>query len=623
MARRLVSLRRTMFRGRFDRLARKGTLAGPATKPAPVTPAAAQPSLQQQVRERHRRLYGPKSGGRAIPKAVEAASETQATSAEGKISAGMSQPRLVTLPRPPFAVQALNHLSYGATPTTITEFNALGSTDRQRLANYVDWQLDWDNISDAAVESRLTAAGYTTLGKSLTQLWADHVVADPENAVRMRPAAEVQRAAYVRAVYSRRQLREVLVNFWHDHFNVLATDFSTGPVYVHYSRDVIRANAKGNFRAMLEAVAKSTAMLYYLDNINNSRSGPNENFARELLELHTFGAENYLGFTDPFQVPPCPEDPNYPIGYTDIDVYETSAAFTGWSAKNGHWEFPTENDGTFAYRQSWHDAGPKFLLGMLIYPEQPAMKDGRDVLDRLASHPRVAKFICKKLIRRFINDTPSQPLIDSAAAVFRANWQRADQIELTLRHILNSDDFFYSWGRKKRRPFESAVATMRVLGNDWTLRPGHAKSDEFMWRAGFTGHVPYNWAAPNGYPDTGIAWSGSNSYAMTWKLLNWLTEASDADVPLSPILATTRSGVASWTANNLVTFWCQRILGYQPEAARKQVLVNFMAQNGDANSYVILDNDVWQQSDLKRHYNHQRLRSMVSLILMSPEFLSR
>ncbi len=623
MARRLVSLRRTLFRGRFDRFTRRDSLAGPATHPAPATSAAAQPSLQQQVRQRHQRLYGLKGGERAAPKITEAVAETQAASPGGKTSANMSLPRLVTLPRPPFAVQALNHLSYGATPTTIAEFNALGSTDRQRLANYVDWQLDWDNISDAAVESRLTAAGYTTLGKSLTQLWADHVVADPEYAIRVRPATEVQRAAYVRAVYSRRQLREVLVNFWHDHFNVLANEFNTGPVYAHYSRDVIRANAKGNFRTMLEAVAKSTAMLYYLDNINNSRSGPNENFARELLELHTFGAENYLGFTDPFQVPPCPEDPNYPIGYTDIDVYETSAAFTGWSAKNGHWEFPTENDGTFVYRQSWHDAGPKFLLGMLIYPEQPAMKDGRDVLDRLASHPRVAKFICKKLIRRFINDTPSQPLIDSAAAIFRANWQRADQIELTLRHILNSDDFFYSWGRKKRRPFEATVAAMRVLGHDWTPRLDHGKSDEFMWRVGFTGHTPYNWAAPNGYPDTGVAWSGSNSYAMTWKLLGWLTETTETDVPLSPILATSRSGVASWTANNLVTFWCQRILGYQPEAARKQVLVNFMAQNGDPNSYVILDNDVWQQSDLKRHYNHQRLRSMVSLILMSPEFLSR
>ena len=342
-----------------------------------------------------------------------------------------------------------------------------------------------------------------------------------------------------------------------------------------------------------------------------------------MLELHTLGVENYLGFMDPFLVPKCPEDPAYPIGYTDIDVYETSAAFTGWSAKNGHWQFPAENDGTFVYRQSWHDAGPKFLLGMMVYPEQPALKDGRDVLDRLASHPRVAKFICKKLIRRFINDTPSQGLVDSAAAIFRANWKNPKQIEVTLRHILNSDDLYNSWGQKIRRPFEATVAAMRVLGQDWTLRLDHGKSDEFMWRVGYTGHTAYNWPSPNGYPDTAVAWSGANSFAMTWKLLNWMTETSDADVPMSPILAATRSGVASWTANNLVTFWCQRILGYQPAAARKSVLARFMAQNGNAATDVIADNDSWSANDLKKHYNQQRLRSMVSLILLSPEFQTR
>jgi uncharacterized protein (DUF1800 family) len=594
-------------------------------------------ALERQIRQRHLRLYGRRANQampapKQEPEAVASASDAAVAGSPvapivddngGRSMASLSAPRLITLPSPPFAVRMLNRLSYGATAATISEFNALGSTDKQRLANYVDWQLDWDAISDAAVDTRLNQAGYTTLGKPLTQLWNDHVLGDPDNALRVRPGQEVQRAAYVRATYSRRQLREVLVNFWHDHFNVQGTEFSIAPVHVHYDRDVIRANAKGNFRTMLEAVASSTAMLYYLDNLSNSRSGPNENWARELLELHTLGAENYLGFMDPFQVPPCPEDPAYPIGYTDIDVYETSAAFTGWSAKNGHWQFPNENDGTFVYRQSWHDAGPKFLLGKLIYPEQPAMKDGRDVMDRLASHPRVAKFICKKLIRRFVSDTPSQALIDSAAAIFRANWQHPNQIEITLRHILNSEDMINSWGMKNRRPFEATVAAMRVLGHDWTPRLGHGKSDEFMWRVGFTGHAPYNWAAPNGYPDNGLAWSGSNSFAMTWKLLNWLTETSDGDVPLSPIVATTRSGVASWTANNLVTFWCNRILGYQPEAARRQTLVNFMAQNGDPASYVILDNDVWQQGDLKRHYNHQRLRSLVSLILMSPEFLSR
>src|SRR3546814_15504473 len=137
---------------------------------------------------------------------------------------------------------------------------------------WVDDQLDWEAIDDSAVESRLAAAGYTTLGKSLKQLWTDHVPGDPAWEVRMRPAWEIQRACLVRAVHSRRQLRELLVTFWHDHFNVMATAYSAGPVYVHYDRDVIRATAFGNFRPMLEAVAKSTAMLSLLDNRSNHRA---------------------------------------------------------------------------------------------------------------------------------------------------------------------------------------------------------------------------------------------------------------------------------------------------------------------------------------------------------------
>ena len=626
MARRTSRSNRAMP---VDRRARDGQAEGRLFRqdraPSPGRGAGIDPlGLEAEVRARHKRLYGAGTAAPPLPPAGDAAAgQVPQDPASAHATANSSRPRLRTLGKPAFVVRALNNMSYGATPTSIAEFNGLGSNDFQRLANWVDWQLDWAAIDDSAVATRLANAGYTTLGKSLTQLWADHIKADPEYSLRMRPAWEVQRASYVRATYSRRQLYEVVVNFWHSHFNVMGTDFSVGPVFAHYDRDVIRAHATGNFRSMLEAVAKSTSMLYYLDNLNNSRSGPNENYARELLELHTFGAENYLGFMDPFQVPKCPEDPAYPIGYTDIDVYETSAAFTGWSAKNGHWQFPDENDGTFTYRQSWHDAGPKFLLGMMVYPEQPALKDGRDVLDRLASHPRVAKFICKKLIRRFINDTPSQRLIDSAAAVFRNHWQHPRQIEITLRHILNSDDMYNSWGQKIRRPFEATVAAMRVLGQDWTLRLDHPKSDEFMWRVGPTGHAPYTWPAPNGFPDVAQAWSGANSFAMTWKLINWMTETKDAEVPMSPILAATRAGVASWTANNLVNFWCQRLLGYQPSAARKTVLSRFMAQNGDPATQVIADTDTWAASDLKKHYNHQRLRSMVSLILMSPEFLSR
>jgi uncharacterized protein (DUF1800 family) len=565
----------------------------------------------------------PEEAALAAQDAQNAQNATAPPGERRRITGGISQPDLVTLQRAPFAVRVLNHLTFGATPALISQFNALGANDTARLTAFVDQQLNPAAIDDSAMDARLSAAGYTTLGKPLTQLWADHVASDPAWEIRMRPAWEVQRATMARAVYSRRQLHEVVSVFWHDHFNVTATDFSSGPVFVQYHRDVIRANALGNFRTMLEGVAQSTAMLYYLDNASNTRSGPNENFARELLELHTFGAENYLGFVDPFQVPPCPEDPAFPIGYTDVDVYETAAAFTGWSVRDGHWQYPSEDDGTFVYRQAWHDAGPKFVLGKFLNPEQPAMKDGRDILDRLAQHPRVAKFICRKLIRRFVSDRADPALVDSAAAVFRSNWQQPNQIALTLRHILLSNAFIHSWGTKQRRPFELIAAGLRALGTDWTPRVGDSKSDELGWLMSATGHPIYEWPAPNGYPDTGLAWSGANGFAMTWKVLNWLTETTNGSAPLAPILDATRAGVSSWTANNLVDFWCQRILGHVPVASRRQVLTGFMAQNGDPASYVIADTDSWAASDPKRHYNQQRLRSLVSLILLSPEFMNR
>jgi uncharacterized protein (DUF1800 family) len=557
------------------------------------------------------------------PEIVVPSSGTRVRS--GQISADSSRSLLVTLQRAPFAVRVLNNLTTCATPASIAEFNALGANDTARLTAFVDQQLNPASIDDSALDARLSVAnGYTTLTKSLPQLWADHTLVNTDSSA---PARETQRAALMRAAYSKRQLQETLVDFWQNHFNVAIGNSTAATVYVHYNRDVIRTNVFGNFRAMLEAVGQSTAMMYYLNNRSNSRTGPNENYARELLELHAMGAENYLGFVNPTQVPPAPEDPSYPIGYTDLDVYDTAAAFTGWTVKNGNNGFPTENDGTFVYRQAMHDAGPKQVLGMYILPEQAAMKDGRDIYDRLASHPRVAKFICKKLIRRFVSDNPDQALIDSAATVFRANWQQPNQIWLTLRHILLSNAFIHAWGQKSRRPFELMAAAMRAGGSDWTIKGvSENRSNDFMSRLSSTGHAPYDWAAPNGYPDVSVTWSASNNMVTTWRMLSWLTEARDTDAattPLLPILALSRTSVASWTANNLVDFWCQRLLGYLPIASRRQLLVSFLAQNGDPATYVITDTDTSATTDLKRHYNQQRIRSMVAMILMSPEFMTR
>lgn len=523
------------------------------------------------------------------------------------------------LPAAPIWVRAYQRIGFGITATSAQEFNALGTDATSRWNNLVEQQLAWESIDDSAVDARLAAAGYTTLGKTLPQLWADHVLNNPSDDVRRRPAREVQRSTLVRAVHSRRQLLERLAMFWNDHFNVTVTDFDAAPVYVHYNRNVIRGNAMGNFRTMLEAMARSTAMMYYLDNRTNTRAGPNENFARELLELHTMGAENYLGFVgNPDDVPPDPVDPDYPIGYSDIDVYETAASFTGWTVNSG-----TGGDGTFLYRSSNHDAGPKQVLGMFIPPEQPAMKDGRDIFDRLATHPRVARFICKKLIRHFVADTPPAALVESAANLFRSLWQDPQQIRKTMRHILTSSTARAAWGDKQRRPLEILVATLRAAGSDWTYRLDHPRSNELNGRLAAAGHSPYDWPAPNGYPDVASAWSGPNTYAMTWRMQGWLSGVLDGELPLLAILPISRASVPQWTAKALVEFWCRRLLGRLPAGSRLQALKAFMAQNGDPEAYVITDTNQGRSSDLKQHYNHDRLQNMVSMILMSPEFFSR
>ena len=193
-------------------------------------------------------------------------------------------------------VIALNRMAFGPRPGDLDALLALGGDSATRLQAYVEQQINPAAIDDSACDAILAAQGFTTLGKSRQQLWLDHVV--KQNVTwdeRMQPARETLHATFLRAVYSKRQLVEVLADFWHNHFNVYGWDSWSAGTWVYYDRDVVRGNLFGNFRQMLGAVAKSAAMLYYLDNVSNTSAGPNENYARELFELHGMGAENYFG----------------------------------------------------------------------------------------------------------------------------------------------------------------------------------------------------------------------------------------------------------------------------------------------------------------------------------------
>jgi hypothetical protein len=211
---------------------------------------------------------------------------------------------------PSLAVIALNRMGFGPRKGDIEAFNALGSTDDERLNVYVDQQLNPESIDDSALEARLDAAGYTTLKKTHAQLWADHF--GESYSTRQLPLWESERATFTRAIFSKRQLVEVLADFWHNHFNIYADNSRIAPGWVSYDRDIIRGNMLGNFRQMLQAVGSHPAMLYYLDNYKSTNAGPNENYARELFEpvrqptpLCTFHDEDFFRAAVP-PSQPCP-----------------------------------------------------------------------------------------------------------------------------------------------------------------------------------------------------------------------------------------------------------------------------------------------------------------------------
>ena len=369
-----------------------------------------------------------------------------------------------------------------------------------------------------------------------------------------RLIAELNASRILRAVYGERQLQEVMVNFWTNHFNVYAQKGADRWFLTSYDRDVIRPNALGNFRDLLEATAKSPAMLFYLDNFQSAtpnaqmnrrqlrrqmndadgggtmrqdglfgarrmrnaeasarrqeemrrqqsqqgqtqtgqpqrraqqrmRRGINENYARELMELHTLGVEG---------------------GYTQKDVQEVARAFTGWTifAPRGMGLYGDDaaeesRAGTFLFNPRMHDTGEKNVLGQKI--SGGGMDEGEKVLDVLVAHPSTAKFIATKLCRFFVADEPAPALV---ARVSEAFHKSNGDIKTTLRAIFYSPEFNSSEARraKIKTPFELAASAIRTLGAETDARPALAQ-----W-IGKMGEPLYGYQAPTGYPDAADYW---------------------------------------------------------------------------------------------------------------------
>ena len=498
---------------------------------------------------------------------------------------------------PPLAVIALNRMAFGPRPGDIAAFQALGSTDDARLQAYVDQQLNPDSIDDSLCDAKLAEAGFETLNKPLTQLWADHIKNNDQGwSYRMLPVKETEQATFIKAIYSKRQLVEVLADFWHNHFNVYGWDSWSGPTWVHYDRDVIRANMLGNFRQMLGAVAKSPAMLYYLDAESNTAAGPNENFARELFELHSMGAENYLGVVASRSEVPLDSE-GRPVGYIDKDVYQSTECFTGWRVNH--------DTGQFEFVDSEHSRYEKIVLNTEI-PDFLGLQDGEIVLDLVASHPGTARHICRKLCRRLVMDDPPESLVQAAADVFLAQKDAPDQLKQVVRTILLSDEFRTTWGEKIKRPFEFAVSALRASNADFAF------TNSFRWYFGNMGQRLFSWHPPDGYPDLKEDWSSTMPMLQRWRFINWITEwkygGEGANKDMKRIRYLEQMPASKKTPNQIADFWIDRILGRSMPDVERQQVVDFMA-HGRNPDY-----------ELPADQIEERLRYMVALIFMSPSF---
>lgn len=563
---------------------------------------------------------------------------------------------------PPFAVYVLNRLGYGTrpgTPFSVAAFNALGGNDDARLTAFVDQQLSpsldaGGHVTDPEVASRLAHSNYVTLNKSFEQLWQDHEIdGSPSGGPFTRdwPIREVERAAFVRALYSRWGLFEQMADFWHNHFSIFGFTNYARSTWVSWDRDVIRKNALGNFRTLLQQTFEAPAMLYYLDNYINRAPSFNENYAREILELHTLGAINYLGAElQQHEVPLIPAGQpgaGWPVGYVDADVYELARSFTGWTFHRGLSGGP--HTGLPYLIPAQHDIGQKTVLGEFVAANTPYATEHERFLDRLAYHPGTARYIALKLARRFISDDPPQAVVDHAADVFWQNRTQPDQIRRTVRALLLHDAGPGSFrdvgnfGNKVKKPFESVVSALRASGVNFTIRRNHSDSDGFMSRYSRSGHRPFDWRPPDGFPEAADYWRGGGAFVHAWRCYDWVLDQGlgSGGTPLAPVLSLTLAELGSDPAlhspNQLATFWLQRILGWTPgggwQGTQLHTIVrDFMCRNTDTVSLFNPNvgigngpagNTAGIDTDSSPNHWHSRLRGMVNCIVFSPQFMAR
>ncbi|MBL7259254.1 DUF1800 domain-containing protein [Paractinoplanes lichenicola] len=357
--------------------------------------------------------------------------------------------------------------TFGPTPELLAEARTLGA------AAWLDRQLDPAKISDPVCDelmSRLPLAGASipTVRAKVAKNSYDGF-------------KQLGRAAVARAAWSNRQLFEMTVAFFANHLHVAAPSSQTWDSRSDYDAQVIRKHAFGRFADMLKASMKHPAMLSYLDNRSSTKSRPNENYARELMELHTVG-----------------------LVYSEADVYAGARLLTGLTVN--------KTNGTFLYDPKLHMTGEVSILGFKHANATAAVGESAAMAfaDHLAMHPATAQRLATKLCQRFVADVAPASLVTKLAKVYLDN-QTA--IKPVLKALFTSPEFAAAIGQKTRTPMEDLTATIRTLGLG-PEKSGLQLLDALYNGLVYAGNAPFRWSPPNGYPDVAAAWASPSGFLM-------------------------------------------------------------------------------------------------------------
>jgi len=579
-----------------------------------------------------------------------------------------------------------------AVQTAVAQANGLTRKDIQGIVRKNDKNAE---MKDGAMQmpkqpdAEASEADRQKYQQEIAKLYKQYNLGRPQQINQQLSASRI-----LRAVYSERQLQEQMVDFWSNHFNVYANKAATRWMLPQYDRDVIRPNALGNFRDLLTATAQSPAMLFFLDNFqsvapqnqptaenrgkqqqrleklqNNPKArerfmqqqglteeqfnqrlkqmqqrmtqgakrgtrGINENYAREVMELHTLGVDS---------------------GYTQKDIQEIARAFTGWtivdprgyrraaaSMISGMEDKKTmrqmrqsglgedAESGTFYFNEKWHDNGEKTVLGQKV--NEGGVKDGLKVIDILARHPATAKFIARKLAVKFVNDNPSEAFVGRIADAFTKS---DGDIKTTLRAMFTDAEFYApeNYRAKIKTPFEVTVSAIRTIGaetNGGAVQALLAKMGEPL----------YGWQAPTGYPDTAEDWVNTGALL---ERINFAVALASNRIPGTKVNLSKFSGNASDRQQLLNHFAGVILQGEISDATRATLLkqleqplpeVSMPAENNDAameNASMMMRPNAQagqgggrrgagQQARLLPPSGNPEVFKVVGLILGSPEF---